>query len=140
VQTDELRELFAGNLIRLRKLGGYSQERLAEVCGLHRTEVSLLERMKRSPRLETLIILSRGLECDPAALLAGIEIGTERAVDAAEAAPAVPSDAAPDRPPPPSGVAGPEPDAPISGLPLSVLTVVGAQCDAGPDGLPPSTT
>jgi hypothetical protein len=28
---------------------------------LHRTEISLLERRKRSPRLETIVILARGL-------------------------------------------------------------------------------
>jgi len=43
------------------------------VCDLHRTEISLLERCKRSPRLETIVILSRGLElASPAELLDGI--------------------------------------------------------------------
>ena len=31
------------------------------MCDLHRTEISLLERSKRSPRLETIVILARGL-------------------------------------------------------------------------------
>lgn len=60
--TRAVREQFAGNLRRRRARAGLSQEALAYICGLHRTEVSLLERGKRSPRLETIVILSRGLE------------------------------------------------------------------------------
>ena len=44
-----------------RDRAGLSQEALADVCDLHRTEISLLERSKRSPRLETIVILARGL-------------------------------------------------------------------------------
>ncbi len=55
------REQFAENLRRQRDLAGLSQEALADVCDLHRTEISLLERSKRSPRLETIVILARGL-------------------------------------------------------------------------------
>jgi hypothetical protein len=40
---------------------------------LHRTEISLLERCKRSPRLETIVVLARALKLDsPAELLVGI--------------------------------------------------------------------
>jgi hypothetical protein len=40
---------------------------------LHRTEISLLERCKRSPRLETIVLLSRGLGlAAPSELLQGI--------------------------------------------------------------------
>ena len=55
------REQFAENLRRYRDLSGLSQEALADACDLHRTEISLLERSKRSPRLETIVILARGL-------------------------------------------------------------------------------
>jgi DNA-binding XRE family transcriptional regulator len=52
---------------------GLSQEALAELCDLHRTEISLLERSKRSPRLETIVILARGLQLtSPADLLESI--------------------------------------------------------------------
>ena len=52
---------------------GLSQEALADICDLHRTEISLLERCKRSPRLETIVILARGLElASPGELLDGI--------------------------------------------------------------------
>jgi transcriptional regulator with XRE-family HTH domain len=70
---ESVREQFATNLRRHRTRVGLSQEALADVCDLHRTEISLLERCKRSPRLETIVILSRGLELSsPAELLEGI--------------------------------------------------------------------
>jgi transcriptional regulator with XRE-family HTH domain len=70
---EHVREQFAANLRRHRTRIGLSQEALADVCDLHRTEISLLERCKRSPRLETIVILSRGLELSsPAELLEGI--------------------------------------------------------------------
>jgi transcriptional regulator with XRE-family HTH domain len=67
------REQFAQNLRQRRDLAGLSQEALADVCDLHRTEISLLERSKRSPRLETIVILARGLGLSsPAELFEGI--------------------------------------------------------------------
>lgn len=53
---------FAANLRLHRKRLGLSQEALANLCGLHRTEISLLERSKRSPRLDTIVNLARGLQ------------------------------------------------------------------------------
>jgi transcriptional regulator with XRE-family HTH domain len=58
---EAVRQQFANNLRHLRTRAGLSQEALADRCDLHRTEISLLERCKRSPRLETIVILSRGL-------------------------------------------------------------------------------
>lgn len=52
---------------------GLSQEALGAEVGLHRTEVSLLERAQRDPRLETIVKLARGLGIRPADLLAGME-------------------------------------------------------------------
>ncbi len=67
------REQFAANLRRARDAAGLSQEALADVCKLHRTEISLLERSKRSPRLETIVILAKGLRLSsPGELLDGI--------------------------------------------------------------------
>ncbi|HEY7891766.1 MAG TPA: helix-turn-helix transcriptional regulator [Solirubrobacteraceae bacterium] len=66
------RELFAANLRHHRKRAGLSQESLARMCDLHRTEISLLERSLRSPRLETIVVLARALELSPAELLEGI--------------------------------------------------------------------
>jgi transcriptional regulator with XRE-family HTH domain len=70
---DHIREQFAANLRHHRARVGLSQEALADMCDLHRTEISLLERCKRSPRLETIVILARGLGLSsPADLLEGI--------------------------------------------------------------------
>jgi Helix-turn-helix. len=67
------REQFAANLRRYRDRSGLSQEALADACELHRTEISLLERSKRSPRLETIVILAKGLGLSsPGELLEGI--------------------------------------------------------------------
>jgi transcriptional regulator with XRE-family HTH domain len=59
---DSIHVQFAANLRLHRRRLGLSQEALAELCDLHRTEISLLERRKRSPRLETLANLARGLQ------------------------------------------------------------------------------
>jgi transcriptional regulator with XRE-family HTH domain len=40
---------------------GFTQAGLAKAAGLHRTEISLLERNLRDPLLETLVRLSRAL-------------------------------------------------------------------------------
>lgn len=67
------RELFAKNLRDRRKQLGLSQEALAGLCGLDRTEISLLECSKRSPRLDTVVILARALKLGSVAeLLDGI--------------------------------------------------------------------
>ena len=70
---ESAREQFAANLRRHRERVGLSQEALANICDLHRTEISLLERSKRSPRLETIVILAQGLKLSsPGDLLKGI--------------------------------------------------------------------
>jgi transcriptional regulator with XRE-family HTH domain len=70
---EAVRKQFASNLRHHRDQAGLSQEALADLCDLHRTEISLLERCKRSPRLETIVILSRGLQLtSPTELLEGI--------------------------------------------------------------------
>jgi transcriptional regulator with XRE-family HTH domain len=70
---ESAREQFAANLRRHRERVGLSQEALAAICDLHRTEISLLERSKRSPRLETIVILAKGLKlASPGDLLEGI--------------------------------------------------------------------
>jgi len=65
-------ERFAANLRAAREQRGLSQEALAQVGGLHRTEISLLERGQREPRLSTIVTLARALNMEPARLLDGI--------------------------------------------------------------------
>ena len=57
-----------------RAARGLTQEELANASGLHRTEISLLERGKRTPLLETLVAISRALGMTPAELLHDITV------------------------------------------------------------------
>lgn len=68
----EPRAQFAANLRAARERAGLSQEALGDLVGLHRTEVSLLERAGRDPRLGTIVKLARGLGIAPAELLASV--------------------------------------------------------------------
>ena len=52
---------FAANLRRERERAGLSQEQLGFKAGIHRTEISLLERGGRDPRLSTIARLAAGL-------------------------------------------------------------------------------
>lgn len=65
-------ERFAINLRRARTQAGISQEELGHRCDLHRTEISLLERAGREPRLSTIVKLAGSLETTAAELCAGI--------------------------------------------------------------------
>lgn len=60
------------NLRRARGRRGISQEELGFLCELHRTEISLLERGGREPRLGTIVKLAGALETTPAELCSGI--------------------------------------------------------------------
>lgn len=68
----EPRQRFAVNLRQARQKRGISQEELGFLCELHRTEISLLERGGREPRLATLVKLAGALETTPGALCEGI--------------------------------------------------------------------
>ena len=57
----EVATRFGENLRRLRKGAGISQEELGLRCSLHRTEIGLLERGARVPRIDTLIKIASGL-------------------------------------------------------------------------------
>jgi transcriptional regulator with XRE-family HTH domain len=66
-------ERFAENLRAVRLQRGLSQEALGHAAGMHRTEVSLLERAAREPRLSTIVKLARALKIKPARLLDGVD-------------------------------------------------------------------
>jgi transcriptional regulator with XRE-family HTH domain len=68
----EPRKRFALNLRIERRAQALSQERLALRAKLHRTEVSLLERGDRDPRLSTIVRLARALDVPPQCLLEDI--------------------------------------------------------------------
>ena len=60
-QAQSVRDAFAQNLRRIRAGRKLSLEDLARLTEMHRTEISVLERGKRDPRLQTLIKLSAAL-------------------------------------------------------------------------------
>jgi transcriptional regulator with XRE-family HTH domain len=68
----EPRQRFAVNLRRARERTEISQEELGFRCELHRTEISLLERGGREPRLGTIVKLAGALETTAEALCDGI--------------------------------------------------------------------
>lgn len=64
---------FGKNLRSCRKRAELSQEDLGYRCSLHRTEIGLLERGVRIPRIDTVIKLACGLAVPPSELLSGID-------------------------------------------------------------------
>jgi transcriptional regulator with XRE-family HTH domain len=63
-----------GNRVRkLREERHFSQEGFAEVCGLHRTAMGLIERGMSISRLDTLLLISQALDVPVSRLLCGIE-------------------------------------------------------------------
>lgn len=69
---DGLRRRFGENLIRLRNRVDLSRVETAKRSGLHITEVSLLERGLRLPRLDTIVRLAGAIEAEPCELLTGM--------------------------------------------------------------------
>jgi len=67
-----LTERFSRNLVAARKRAGLSQEELSFRAALHRTQIGLLERAARTPRIDTLAKLAGALGVEPAVLLDGI--------------------------------------------------------------------
>jgi transcriptional regulator with XRE-family HTH domain len=65
-------ERFSHNLVAARKRAGLTQEDIAFRAALHRTEIGLLERAARTPRIDTLAKLAGALGVKPAVLLDGI--------------------------------------------------------------------
>ncbi len=68
---EALAKRFGGNLSRIRRDRGFSQEDLAWRSGFHRTQISLLER-GRLPRVETALALAGALGVGLDALFEGI--------------------------------------------------------------------
>lgn len=66
-------ERFAKNVKRARADAGLSQEEVGIRASLHRTEIGLLERGERLPRIDTAAKLAGALGVPVAELLVGIE-------------------------------------------------------------------
>lgn len=59
---DEIAHLIGERIRELRKQRGLNQEEISYRAGLHRTEISQLERGLRLPRVDTLIKVAASLE------------------------------------------------------------------------------
>jgi transcriptional regulator with XRE-family HTH domain len=60
---------FGENVKRTREAQNLSQEELAHKAGLHRTQISLIERGGRAARLDTIERLAKALEIQPSKLM-----------------------------------------------------------------------
>ncbi|WP_106855686.1 helix-turn-helix domain-containing protein [Caballeronia novacaledonica] len=67
--SDSLRAVLAENIKTFRKEKSFSQEELAERCGLHRTYIGSVERHERNVTLSTLEVLASTLGVTVAELL-----------------------------------------------------------------------
>jgi transcriptional regulator with XRE-family HTH domain len=64
-----LRATLARNIRRLRLEKGFSQERLADAAGLHRTYVGSVERSERNISIDNIARLAKALGSNPSDLL-----------------------------------------------------------------------
>lgn len=71
--TPEMKIRFGQNLARCREGAGISQEELSFRASIHRTEVSLLERGERMPRVDTALRIAGSLGVPIDDLVAGLE-------------------------------------------------------------------
>jgi transcriptional regulator with XRE-family HTH domain len=65
----DVRHRLAGNMKRLRKERGWSQEALADEAGLDRTYISGIERVVRNPTITVVERVALALDCQIGALL-----------------------------------------------------------------------
>jgi transcriptional regulator with XRE-family HTH domain len=72
VQGARALERFADNAVELRRRSGLSQADAGLRAGLHRTELSMLERRLRMPRLDTILRIAGGIEAEPWELVEGV--------------------------------------------------------------------
>jgi transcriptional regulator with XRE-family HTH domain len=79
-ELDRFLKDFGANVRRVRtaKRPHFSQERLSEATGLHRTEVGKIEQGLVEPRLSTLYILADGLSVGIDELVSGLSVPVER--------------------------------------------------------------
>jgi transcriptional regulator with XRE-family HTH domain len=78
-EVNRILKHFGANVRELRTAReGISQEQLADLTGLHRTEIGRIELGVVEPRLITLLIVARYLRATPNDLVDGLWIPTNR--------------------------------------------------------------
>jgi transcriptional regulator with XRE-family HTH domain len=68
-QSEVVATAFGRRLREVRVAARVSQEQLGKFSGLHRTEIGMLERGVRVPRLDTILKLAGGLNVEPETLM-----------------------------------------------------------------------
>lgn len=68
-KTLSTRSIFAENLRKLRQSRGFSQEKLAELSGLHRTYIGSVERGERNISIDNMERIAIALNVDTQSLL-----------------------------------------------------------------------
>jgi len=61
---NDITKAFGIKVAELRKKQGLSQEELADRCGIHRTYIGFIERGEKSPTLNTVAKIAKGLGMD----------------------------------------------------------------------------
>ncbi len=64
-----LREIFSEKMRDKRLEAGLSQEKLANLCGLHRTYIGSVERSERNISIDNIEIIAKALNCNVCDLL-----------------------------------------------------------------------
>ncbi len=77
-QSARALERFARNAVALRRRAGLSQLDTGIRAGVHRTEVSMLERRLRMPQLDTVLRIAGGAGAEPWELLEGLAWDLDR--------------------------------------------------------------
>lgn len=65
----DILQTLSHNIKLIRKQKNWSQEKLAEMCDLHRTYIGAIERAERNITLRTLEVIASALEVDAQFLL-----------------------------------------------------------------------
>lgn len=66
-------DAFSANVRRIRHERHLTQERLAELAGLHLTDIARIETRRRDPGIKVLAKIAYGLGVPPSRLLEGVE-------------------------------------------------------------------
>jgi transcriptional regulator with XRE-family HTH domain len=69
MSSKNILELFGGNVQKFRKEKQISQEKLAELAGVHRTYVGMIERAEKNITLRNMEKFAKALDVDIADLL-----------------------------------------------------------------------
>ena len=67
--TKSLRQILANNIKTLRMISNYSQEEFADLCGLHRTYISDVERCNRNISIDNIDRIAHALNVTASELL-----------------------------------------------------------------------